>query len=1168
MPADPDMTNAVEQRLRVQERQLAMIFNSARDMMMLVKVEPGVLFRVVSVNREYLNKVHSVGFRFTAEDFAGKTCDEVLALFGFPAAAAAAIRARYAQVIESREVLAYDEDKSGPAGVFHGRTTITPLLDDSGRCAFVLYATQDITALKLAELERSRSEQMLRAILDHSFQFIGLLDPEGRLLRPNQTSLDAVGVSREEVVGKYFWETPWWTHSAEEQARLREAVGRAARGEFVRYETTHPTAGGRMLTIDFSLKPVRDERGKVVAIIPEGRDMTERKTAEQALRESEEKFAKAFRASPQAMSIASMEDGRYLEINQAHQELFGFRPEEIVGRTPAELGILVDPDATAKGIEQVRTTGRVREMSLRVRTRDGRILNVINNAELVRVGGRECALLTTRDVTAQLCAEQALRESEEKFAKAFKSSPDAISVHELESGRYVEVNDGFLRLFGGSREEIIGRTPLELGVWAEAVEREAFVSRLRSEGSVRQHFVKVCNHAGEIRLCELSAEVFEVGGRPHNVTVLRDVTEQRRAEQALRESEETFARAFRASPDAISISELASGRLIDINEGFEKLSGYTRAELIGHTAEELGLWAEEGGRDRLAEGLRRHGSVRNLQMRVQNRSGEQGDFLVSGETVEIGGRKCLVIVAHDIRDRLRAEQALRESEEKFARAFQSSPMVLTIAELETGRFVEVNDAFERLSGHTRAEAIGRTSMELGLWRNEADRQPFAHRLKQEGRVRDLEMFIIAKGGRELILRANSDVVQLGGRACILSVLEDITEQRADERRRAEVEAQMRQNQKLEALGTLAGGIAHDFNNILTAIIVNQELAQMDIGDADSVQRRLGEIGQASTRAKDLVRQILTFSRQQSHEKLRQHLQMIVREALGLLRASLPATIEIVQDLSPDTPPVLADGSQIHQVVMNLCTNAAHAMRDRPGRLTVRLACRDLDEAAARSLPGLRPGRYAQLTVTDTGHGMEAAVLARIFEPFFTTKGPGEGTGLGLPMVHGIMKEHEGGIFVQSTPGKGTAFDLYFPAAEENNPQAPVPSIRIARGRGEPVLVVDDEESISGAVGTMLDRIGYRVTTFNDPQAALEHFRAAPGHYALLLTDRTMPRLSGPELIAEARKLRPDLPALMMSGLNSADVADGADYGLVAKPIDIVDLSQTVRHSIDARPNTT
>jgi two-component system, cell cycle sensor histidine kinase and response regulator CckA len=342
---------------------------------------------------------------------------------------------------------------------------------------------------------------------------------------------------------------------------------------------------------------------------------------------------------------------------------------------------------------------------------------------------------------------------------------------------------------------------------------------------------------------------------------------------------------------------------------------------------------------------------------------------------------------------------------------------------------------------------------------------------------------------------------------------------------------------------------------------------MDLDHPEDLRRRLGEIGQASNRAKELVRQILTFSRQQPHERLRQHLQMIIREALGLLRASLPATIEICQDLVPEAPPVLADAGQIHQVVMNLCTNAAHAMGDRPGRLTVRLTPRTLDEAACLSRPGLKPGEYAHLTVADTGHGMEAAVLARVFEPFFTTKAPGEGTGLGLPMVHGIIKDHEGGIFVQSSPGAGTTFDLYFPAAPAAESEAQVLAAEIVPGQGESVLVVDDEEAIGQAVGAMLRRIGYHVEIYEDPREALACIRARPSEFDLLLTDRTMPQLSGPELIRRAREWWPSLPALLMSGMNSSNPQDEAaaqaGYALVEKPIDIADLSRTVRRALSS-----
>jgi PAS domain S-box-containing protein len=1030
----------VEQRLRVQERQLAMIFNSSRDMMMLVRVEPGVLFRVVSVNREYLSKVHAVGYRYTAEDFAGKTCDEVMALFGFPPTAVEAIRAQYRQVIETRQVLAYDEEKSGPAGVFHGRTTISPLLDETGACAFVLYATQDITAQRVAEQERQRSEEMLRAILDHSFQFIGLLDREGRLLRPNQTSLDAVGVSREEVVGKYFWDTPWWTHSPAEQARLREAVGRAAQGEFVRYETTHPTAAGRMLTIDFSLKPVRDERGTVVAIIPEGRDITESKEAEQALRESEEKFAKAFRASPQAMSIASLDDGRYLEINQAHQELFGYQPEEVVGRTPAELGIVMDASVTLGALNELRNRGRVRDLQLNARTRDGRVITVLNNAELIRVGGRDCALLTSRDITAQLQAERALRESEAKFAAAFRVSPDFSAIVDYETGRHIEVNDAIVSFFGYSREEIIGKTALELG-----------------------------------------------------------------------------------------------------------------------------MIPSEEPRARMLELLNRDGKVRGMRTPARTRDGREVTVELSAEIVHIRGRKCILRISRDITTALKAEQALRESEEKFARAFRSSPQALVITEIPSGRYIDVNLGFERLTGYSREEVIGRTAVEIGIWENQADREDLMRRMQREGWARDVEYVFRGKQQQRVITRCSFEQIEVSGRRCLLSVIEDITERRRAEEGKAALEEQLRQNQKLEALGTLAGGIAHDFNNILTAIIVNQELALMDIHEPVDLRRRLEEIGQASGRAKELVRQILTFSRQQPHEKLRQRLQLIVREALGLLRSSLPTTIEIRQDLSPETPPVLADASQIHQVVMNLCTNAAHAMRESGGRLTVRLASRQLDAAACCALPGLQPGAYAQLTVTDTGHGMDAATLAHIFEPFFTTKGPGEGTGLGLAMVHGIVQNHHGGIFVHSLPGAGTTFDLFFPEDPGTDSTAPMSGSAIVPGHGESVLVVDDEESICFAVGAMLRKIGYRVETFTDPSAALERFKAGPSQFQLLLTDRTMPHITGPALIARMREWWPGLPALLMSGHDSPggthSVPPHADYGLVAKPLDIADLSRVVRDAL-------
>ncbi|HEX2860072.1 MAG TPA: ATP-binding protein, partial [Lacunisphaera sp.] len=252
-----------------------------------------------------------------------------------------------------------------------------------------------------------------------------------------------------------------------------------------------------------------------------------------------------------------------------------------------------------------------------------------------------------------------------------------------------------------------------------------------------------------------------------------------------------------------------------------------------------------------------------------------------------------------------------------------------------------------------------------------------------------------------------------------------------------------------------------------------------------------------------------------------------------------------------------------------CTNAAHAMRDRPGILTVKLGVRELDATACLALPELRPGRFVQLTVGDTGHGMDASVLAHIFEPFFTTKGPGEGTGLGLPMVHGIVKDHEGAISVQSGPEAGTTFDLYFPEAAGTESRLPLKDSGPIKGHGENVMVVDDEEAICGAIGAMLRRIGYRVETFTNSRTALERFRAAPSSFNLLLTDRTMPHMSGPDLITQARDWWPGLPAILMTGLDSptrveGGEATGSGYPTIPKPVDITDLSRAVRRSLDAR----
>ena len=385
-----------------------------------------------------------------------------------------------------------------------------------------------------------------------------------------------------------------------------------------------------------------------------------------------------------------------------------------------------------------------------------------------------------------------------------------------------------------------------------------------------------------------------------------------------------------------------------------------------------------------------------------------------------------------------------------------------------------------------------------------------------------------------------------------------------ERKRAE--AELRQAQKMRAIGTLAGGIAHDFNNILAAIIGYTQLAQARVTSDDTVRTYLNEVFIAGERARKLVQQILTFSRQSEQEKKPIAIHLIVREALRLLRASLPANIEIVQNITASCGPVLADPTQIHQVVMNLCTNAYHAMQEKGGTLTVSL----FETAAENIAPPLPAGDYVQLVVSDTGCGMDTTTQERIFEPYFTTKETGKGTGLGLAVTHGIVEGLGGQIRMVSTTGLGTTFSIYLPLHKQlqAEPLEPVGTKDI-RGGNERILVVDDEQELVRLLEMFLSRYGYRVTSFSDSTAASAWFDANPGSVDLVITDMAMPKLTGQDLARAILAKRPDLPIILCSGYSEVINAERAkQLGIRAfflKPLQEEELAGLVREVLDAGP---
>ena len=380
-----------------------------------------------------------------------------------------------------------------------------------------------------------------------------------------------------------------------------------------------------------------------------------------------------------------------------------------------------------------------------------------------------------------------------------------------------------------------------------------------------------------------------------------------------------------------------------------------------------------------------------------------------------------------------------------------------------------------------------------------------------------------------------------------------------------MEAQLRQSHKMEAVGKLAGGIAHDFNNILSAIIGYTELAIMDASDHEVITATLQKVITAAGRAKTLIQQILAFSRKAQQEMVALNLKPLIRESLDFLRATLPASIEIRSHFSFEQGVVMADPTQIHQVILNLCTNAAHAMRRTGGTLEVKLDL--VDGAADKSLivDGLPEGQYVKLTVGDTGHGIEPEIMDRIFEPFFTTKEPGEGTGMGLAMAHGIVRSHGGIIRVNSKLGQGTSFEVLLPLIAAETRIEPKSKVANMQGK-ESILFVDDEESLVDIGRKMLERLGYTVFTFTDSLEALEAVQSQRDTFDLVITDQTMPKMTGMDLAREIHRRQKELPVILCSGYTKSVSPETArEEGISAflmKPLSLQDLAATVRKVLD------
>jgi len=598
--------------------------------------------------------------------------------------------------------------------------------------------------------------------------------------------------------------------------------------------------------------------------------------------------------------------------------------------------------------------------------------------------------------------------------------------------------------------------------------------------------------------------------------------ERKRAEEALSASEARYRRLFETAQDGILILDAHSGLIIDVNPFLVNLLDYPREEFIGKTLWDIGPFKQIQESKAAFRELQDKQYIRYENLPLETKSGRRVNVEFVSNVYGANGKSVIQCNIRDITERRRTEENLRKSEERFSKAFRKNPLAITISTEADGRYLDVNDAFLDLLGFERSDVIGHTAAQLRFWSEPSDRTDMLRQLKEDKQVaKHHTQFTTATGEtREAEVWAES--IELDGQPCVLAITRDVTEVRR-------LEAQFRQAQKMEAVGRLAGGMAHDFNNILSVIVGYSDLSLDLVAPGSPVNRYLAQIKKASNQAALLTRQLLAFSRKQVVFPKILDLNDVVHNMADMLQRMVGEDVAI--SFRPTTPigSVRADPGQLEQVLMNLMVNARDAMPS-GGKVFIETGHAELDEHYVSQHPGSLAGQQVVLVVSDTGCGIDESIKSKIFEPFFTTKGVGQGTGLGLSTVYGIVKQSGGYIFVYSEPGKGTTFKIYFPRVAEraeplvqSHEQAELP------GGSETILVVEDDGPLRELAVQMLQDAGYQVIEATNAEYALDLMKASKPRIDLLLTDVIMPGNSGVELLEQAKAFYPNLRSLFISG---------------------------------------
>ena len=792
-------------------------------------------------------------------------------------------------------------------------------------------------------------------------------------------------------------------------------------------------------------------------------------------------------------------------------------------------------------------------------------------------------------------SQHALQKSEAKYRHLFENSPLGIFRTTLD-GKALAVNREMARIFGCKTpaEAISNYTDLTNQFYVNPDRRHELISLLQKQGAVDHFEVEARNNKGETLWISLNAKLTnsdnsDSSDNPRGEMVIDcfaiDITTRKLAEEKLYQTNAILQAAMDQSPAGIAIADAPDGTLRYVNNAGLFIRGSDRKNIVDGVSltDYVRSWQilDLDGRPLRTEEVPLARAIlfgeTNTRKFIVRRS-EVDERIVQANAAPIrdksGAVVAAIVVFNDITEQTKAEEALRESEARLQMAISCSPIPLMIHD-EDDRILQLSNGWTKLSGYTLEDIPTLADWTTLAYGEKAgsSKSYIDELFNIQQTVKNGEWPVRAKDGTTRIW--DFQTTPLGkineGRRVLLSMATDITDRIQAEEERKNLQSQLIQAQKMEAIGTLAGGIAHDFNNILGAILGYAEMAREDSSPDSHTAKDLDQIIKAGNRAKELVKQILAFSRQAEAQQIPMQPTAIIKETIRLLRSSLPTTITIEQDIDPATGIILADPTQIHQILMNLSTNAFHAMEEKGGTLTVSLKMKSFSEQDMVGVPGCNPGNYVQLSIADTGGGISPEILGKIFDPYFTTKETGKGTGMGLSIVHGIVKSYGGFITCHSRIGQGTVFHISLPAMEkEIMPVIPKP-IETTTASNERILFIDDESMLAEMAQRMLSRIGYTVTVRTSSLEALNTFENHPDSFDLVITDQTMPGMTGIDLARRMLQIRPHLPIILCTGyssLISEEKARSAGIkGFALKPLARNDITSIIKKVLGQKNKT-